>query len=113
MRWLILLTTLALSACAPSVNPDTSPPKGYSLNITRGDTTTLVRLEVGEPTKRSQLVIRGSGLQTGSTECVSSDTGLWCDLDAINKAVTIQLLGTVTSAAAFVCNQTCYAIRAR
>ena len=113
MKRLILLLALLVTACAPSVNPDTSPPEGYNLNITRGDTTTLVRLEVGEPTKRSQLVIRGSNLQTGSTECVPSATGLWCDLDAINKAVTIQLLGTVTSAAAFVCNQTCYAIRAR
>ncbi len=116
IRKLSLILLLGLVGCVPAaLNPKTEVPAGYSLTVTPG-ILTQIRLQVGAPVQSAQLVINGRELKTGADECTSRPDGrLWCDFQPINRAVTIEVSGTVTVAAATVCTKKpeCYAFRSK
>lgn len=92
MNRILLLTALALSACAPNLTQAPVDPGGAKLTLMQKDGYQIVGFEAGsQEAKAVKFTLTGVGLSVNDPSCKVQDTQLVCDVGTVPAGRTYVL----------------------
>lgn len=92
MKGLLLLTALALSACAPNLTQAPVDPGGAKLTLMQKNDFKIIGFEAGTQEARAvKFTLTGVGLAVNDPTCQAKDTQLVCDVGTVPAGRTYVL----------------------